>query len=79
MVKLNIPGFGAEHQSASLKGKMTALGAEAGCDPTSLKLGGTHYFDLYKVCNVNNSPKLLPTERNRVGERSKGGAFWHSL
>ena len=27
-------------------------------------LVGTHYSDLAIVCNVNNSPKLVPTGRN---------------
>ena len=39
------------------------------CDPTSFMLDGSHYFDLYKVYNVNNKPKLLPTERNGAGDR----------
>ena len=30
-----------------------------GCDPTSVKLDSSQYFLLYKVCNVNNKPKLL--------------------
>ena len=46
-----------------------ALVEEEGCDPTSLKLEGSYYSDLHKVCNVNNKPKLLPTERNGTGER----------
>ena len=45
----------------------TALG-EVGCDPTSLKWDGSYYSGLHKVCNVNKNPKLLPTERNRVGD-----------
>ena len=46
-----------------------ALGEEGGCDPTSLKLDGSYYFSLHSVCNVNNGPKLLQTERNGAGDR----------
>ena len=49
-----------------------ALGKESGCDPTSLKWDGSYYSDLHKVCNVNNVPKLLPTERNGAGDRQTG-------
>ena len=45
-----------------------ALGEEGGCDPTSLKLDGSRYSELYKVGNVNNVPKLLPTKRNGAGD-----------
>ena len=41
----------------------------SGCDPTSLKWDGSYYSSLHKVCNVNNVPKLLLTERNRAGDR----------
>ena len=29
------------------------------CDPTSLKLIGTYYSNLYKVCNVNNDTRFV--------------------
>ena len=52
-------------------GALPALCArgDRGCDPTSKKWDGLPYSDLYKVCNVNNKPKLLPTERNGAGDR----------
>ena len=36
----------------------------SGCDPTSLKLDGSKYSNLHKVCNVNNKPQLVPIGRN---------------
>ena len=38
----------------------------SGCDPPSKKLVGSQCSKLHIVCNVNNNPKLLPTERNRA-------------
>ncbi len=61
-------GLGLRPNRFPRRGKPTALGAKGGCDPTSLKLDGSHYSDLAIVCNVNSIPKLLPTERNWVGE-----------
>ena len=68
-------GLGRSPNRFPRRGKPTALGAEAGCDPTSLKLEGTHFSDLKIVCNVNNKPKFLLMERNRVGERFPNWQF----
>ena len=47
-----------------------------GCDPTSVKLDSSQYFLLYKVCNVNNKPKLLlMVAEYGLGIGFKGKAF----
>ncbi len=57
-------------KSFDFSGVLPALRlGRSGCDPTSLKWDGSHYSDLAIVCNVNNIPKLLPTERNGAGDR----------
>ncbi len=55
---------------------LATLPPRLGCDPTSPMLVGTHYPNLYKVCNVNNSPKLMPMMAEYgLGNGFKGKAF----
>ncbi len=64
------------HMRAILAKPLATLPPRLGCDPTSLMLDGTYYFDLYKVCNVNNKTKLLPMRAEYgLGNGFKGKAF----